>query len=79
MDRYVERAVSDMHGAREELIAAVGEIGANDWTRYVPYGSRTLHELLAHVTTADQAWAIAAKSLLKGESEEQQPQTCRTT
>ena len=75
MDRYVERAVSDMRGAREELIAAVGEIGANDWTRYVPYGSRTLHELLAHVATADQAWAIAAKGLLKGESEEQRPLT----
>jgi uncharacterized damage-inducible protein DinB len=35
----------------------------------VPYGERTLHELLAHVAGADQAWAVAAQGLLKGESE----------
>ena len=74
-DRYVQRAVSDMHDARDQLLAALGEIGANDWNRYVPYGSRTLHELVAHLATADQAWAVAAKGLLKGEGEEQRPLT----
>ena len=73
MDRCVERAVSDMHKAREQLLATLGEIGANDWNRYVPYGSRTLHELLAHLAAADQAWAVAAKGLLKGEGEDQRP------
>src|SRR5437868_13538550 len=73
MDRYVERAVIDMHDARDQLLAALGEIGASDWNRFVPYGSRTLHELLAHIAAADHAWAVAAKGLLKGEGEEQRP------
>jgi hypothetical protein len=73
LDRYVERAVSDMHDAREQLLSALIEIGANDWNRYVPYGSRTLHDLLVHIAAADQAWAVAAKGLLKGEGEDQLP------
>ncbi len=73
MDRYVRRAVMDMAAARDELLIAIGQIGTHDWDRYVPYGSRTLRELLAHVASADQRWAIAAKGVLKGEGEEQPP------
>src|SRR4029077_841236 len=57
MDRYVRRAVMDMQAARDELISAIGEIGTDDWHRFVPYGSRTLRDLLAHLATADQRWA----------------------
>jgi Mycothiol maleylpyruvate isomerase N-terminal domain len=60
----------DMQAARDELISAIGEIGTDDWHRFVPYGSRTLRDLLAHLATADQRWAVAARGLLKGESEE---------
>jgi Mycothiol maleylpyruvate isomerase N-terminal domain/DinB superfamily len=75
MDRYVQRAVMDMREGRDELTAAIAAVGPNDWNRYVPYGSRTLHDLLAHLATADQVWAVAAKGLLKGESEEQRSLT----
>ncbi|MEX2247581.1 MAG: DinB family protein [Dehalococcoidia bacterium] len=70
MERYVAEAVHDMHAARDQLLAAFGEVGADDWRRFVPYGDRTLHDLLAHVAASDHAWALAAKGLLKGESEE---------
>lgn len=69
MEAAVHDAVLDMQIARDELNAALGRISAEDWRRYVPYGSRTLHELLAHIATADHAWAVAAQGLLKGESE----------
>jgi uncharacterized damage-inducible protein DinB len=58
-----------MQMARAELVSALGEIGPGDWGRFVPYGSRTLHDLLAHVAGADQAWALAAQGLLRGEGE----------
>jgi mycothiol maleylpyruvate isomerase-like protein/DinB family protein len=73
MDRYVHGAVLDMHMAREELIKALDDVGERDWQRYVPYGSRTLHELLAHVAAADQAWAVAAQGLLRGEGVDAPP------
>ncbi len=69
MDRYVHDAVLDMHMARAELTAALAAVAPRDWGRYVPYGSRTLHDLLAHLATADQVWAAAAQGLLKGEAE----------
>ncbi len=53
--------------AREQLLSALGDVGPRDWERHVPYGSRTLQELLAHVAGADQAWALAAQGLLRGE------------
>lgn len=69
MEAYVHDAVLDMLHARDELEAALDEVGEGQWERAVPYGERTLHELLAHVAGADQAWAVAAQGLLKGESE----------
>jgi hypothetical protein len=73
MERYVEAAVRDMLGARDELDAALAEVGPRDWGRYVPYGSRTLHDLLAHIAAADQAWAMSARGLLKGEADAAAP------
>jgi hypothetical protein len=70
---YVHDAVLDMLAARNELKLALADVGDRDWNRFVPYGSRTLHELLAHLATADGAWAQAAQGLLKGEAEQGQP------
>jgi len=58
-----------MHMAREDLLSALSDVGPGDWSRYVPYGPRSLHDLLAHVAGADQAWALAAQGLLRGEGE----------
>lgn len=69
MEAYVHDAVLDMQMARAEVRAALADVGEHDWGRAVPYGSRTLHELLAHLAGADQAWAVAAQGLLKGEGE----------
>lgn len=70
MEAYVHDAVQDMHMARDELLAAIARIGPDDWDRVVPYGSRTLKELLAHLAAADQVWAAAARGLLKSEADE---------
>src|SRR3990172_4678136 len=75
MDKYVHDAVQDMQLARRELIAELDRVGPEDWTRFVPYGARTLHELLAHLAGADQTWAVSAQGLLKGEGEERPPLT----
>lgn len=75
MEAYVHDAVLDMHHGRDELERALAEIGADDWARKVPYGNRTLKELLAHLAGADQAWAVAAQGLLKGEAEHKAPLT----
>ena len=75
MDRYVHDVVVDMGIARHEMMAALALVGPDDWSRFVPYGSRTLHDLLAHLAGADQAWAIAAQGLLKGESDDRMPST----
>jgi hypothetical protein len=73
MDRYVHDAVLDMHTARTELLAALEQVRPADWQRCVPYGSGTLHDLLAHLAAADQGWALAAQGLLKGEAEVRPP------
>src|SRR4029078_1421299 len=70
---FVHDAVLDMHMAREDLLAAFGDVGERDWDRYVPSGSRTLHDLLAHLAGADQAWALAAQGLLRGEGAQTAP------
>lgn len=67
--------VLDMRAARDDLLSAIAEVGSNDWKRYVPYGSRTLHELLAHLAGADQVWGLLAQGLLRGESEQREPLT----
>ena len=67
MERYVHDAVLDMQIARDELMTALSEVSDGDWGRAVPYGARTLHDLLAHLAGADQAWAVAAQGLLRGE------------
>ena len=56
-----------MAAARGGLLSCDCGIGPQDWRRFVPYGSRTLHDLLAHLAAADQTWALAAGDLLKGE------------
>ncbi len=75
MDKYVHDAVQDMQLARRELMAELERVGPDDWSRFVPYGARTLHDLLAHLAGADQAWAVSAQGLLKGEAEERTPLT----
>jgi hypothetical protein len=70
MEPYVHDAVLDMLAARSELTSALSQVGERDWERFVPYGSRTLHDLLEHLAGADGAWARAAQGLLKGEAEE---------
>jgi hypothetical protein len=75
VDAYVHDAVLDMHMARNELLRALDDVGPDDWDRYVPYGDRTLHDLVAHLAGADTAWALAAQGLLKGESEQRPPLT----
>jgi hypothetical protein len=75
MDKYVHGAVLDMRIARNDLMDALALVGPDDWPRLVPYGSRTLHDLLAHLAGADQGWAVAAKGLLKGEGEDRPPLT----
>ncbi len=75
MDRYVHDAVQDMQLARRELMVELELVGADGWARFVPYGARTLHDLLAHLAGADQAWAVSAQGLLKGEGEDRPPLT----
>ncbi len=71
MDRYVRAAVADMQAGRDDLLAAVADVSPQDWGRYVPYGARTLLELLAHVAAADQAWAVAAREILRADGIEE--------
>ncbi len=75
MEAFVHDAVLDMHMARNELTSALADVGPGDWGRYVPYGSRTLHDLLALVAGADQAWALAAQGLLRSEGGATAPQS----
>jgi hypothetical protein len=70
MEAVVHDAAFDMHLARTELTAALDEIGDDDWCRVVPYGRRTLKELLAHVASSDQVWALTARGLLKGDGQQ---------
>lgn len=73
MEPYVHDAVLDMLAARNELMRELSRVGERDWERFVPYGSRTLHDLLAHLASADGAWARAAQGLLKGEADDRPP------
>ena len=73
MEPYVHDAVVDMQIAREQLRGAFDALEPGDWSRYVPYGSRKLHDVLSHVAAADQVWAVAAQGLLKGDGEERPP------
>lgn len=75
MEPYVHDAVLDMQIARDDLLVALGDLGPEDWRKYVPYGSRTLHDLLAHLAAADHAWALAAQGLLRGEGGDVEPLT----
>jgi uncharacterized damage-inducible protein DinB len=69
MEPFVHDAVIDMQLSRDRLETALLKLERADWKRFVPYGSRTLHDILAHLASADHAWALAAKGLLKGEVE----------
>jgi hypothetical protein len=73
MEPFVHDAVVDMQIAREQLRATLASLGDGVWERGVPYGSRTVHDVLAHVAAADQVWAVAAQGLLKGEAEVRPP------
>ncbi len=62
-----------MRLARGGLIEALDRLAPEDFSRRVPYGDRTVHDVLAHVAAADHVWALAAQGLLKGESDVRQP------
>ena len=70
MEPFVHDAVVDMQIARERLRATLNTLDDEARLRYVPYGSRTVHDVLAHVAAADQVWAVAAQRLFKGETGE---------
>lgn len=58
-----------MHMAREQLLATLDSVGADDWGRFVPYGdshgAETLKDVLAHIAASDRAWALQAQGLLR--------------
>ncbi|HET6615202.1 MAG TPA: DinB family protein [Dehalococcoidia bacterium] len=73
MEPYVHDAVQDMHMARDLLLETITGVSPDDWGKFVPYGSRTLHDLLAHIAAADHTWARAAQGLLRGEGADAKP------
>ncbi len=73
MEAYVHDAVLDMRLARDGLIQALDRLAPDDFARRVPYGDRTIHDVLAHVAAADHVWALGAQGLLKGESDTRAP------
>jgi uncharacterized damage-inducible protein DinB len=73
VEAYVHDAVLDMRLARDGLIEAFERLQPDDFARRVPYGDRTVHDVLAHVAAADHVWALAAQGLLKGESDSRPP------
>lgn len=75
MEAYVHDAVQDMHMARDVLLETLHGVEPEKWGKFVPYGARTLHDLLAHIAAADHTWALAAKGLLRGEGAEARPLT----
>jgi uncharacterized damage-inducible protein DinB len=75
MEAYVHDAVHDMQMARDLLLESLEGVEPDEWGKFVPYGSRTLHDLLAHIAAADHTWALAAKGLLRGEGAETKPLT----
>lgn len=68
-----------MRIARDHLIETLDALSDRDWARYVPYRSRTVHDVLAHVAAADHVWALAAQGLLKGEADARPPLTPQET
>jgi hypothetical protein len=62
-----------MRLARDGLIETLERLEPGDFARGVPYGERTVHDVLAHVAAADHVWALAAQGLLKGESDSRAP------
>lgn len=73
MEPYVHDAVLDMRMSRDGLTTALDALSPADFERYVPYGHRTIRDLVAHLATADHAWALAAQGLLKGEADQRPP------
>jgi uncharacterized damage-inducible protein DinB len=73
VEAYVHDAAHDMRIARDQLDATLDELNETDYARYVPYGSRTVHDVLAHLAAADHVWALAAQGLLKGEADARAP------
>jgi hypothetical protein len=62
-----------MRLARDGLVQALDRLSPEEFSRRVPYGDRTIHDVLAHVAAADHVWALAAQGLLKGESDMRPP------
>ncbi|MEX2226127.1 MAG: DinB family protein [Dehalococcoidia bacterium] len=75
MEAYVHDAVQDMQMARDVLTETLEGVQPQEWGKFVPYGSRTLHDVLAHIAAADHTWALAAKGLLRGEGADAKPIT----
>lgn len=61
--------------ARDELHAVILDVPDGAWERLVPYGSHSLHDVLAHIAGADQVWAVSAQGLLRGETDDTRPLT----
>jgi hypothetical protein len=75
VEAFVHDAATDMRIARDQLLETLEGLSDADWQRCVPYGSRTVHDVLAHLAAADHVWALAAQGLLKGEAEVRPPLT----
>lgn len=73
MEPYVHDAALDMLHARDALDRALDGVAADQWSRFVPYGDMTLHDVLAHLAAADQVWALRAQGLLRGEAAQGAP------
>jgi len=69
MEPFVHDAVLDMQLSRTRLNETLDRLEGAHWDRYVPYGSRTVRDVLAHLAAADQSWALAARGLLRGEAD----------
>jgi uncharacterized damage-inducible protein DinB len=77
VEAFMHDAAQDMRIARDQLVEALDGLADRDWARYVPYGSRTVHDVLAHLAGADHVWALAAQGLLKGEADARPPLTAQ--
>lgn len=73
VEAFVHDAAQDMRIARAQLMETLDGLAERDWERCVPYGSRTVRDVLAHVAGADHVWALAAQGLLKGEADVRAP------
>ena len=75
MEPYVHDAVLDMQIARDALDGLIDAVDERALDRYVPFGARTVRDVIAHLAGSDHAWALAAQGLLRGEADQAAPLT----